>query len=173
MNTQDTVVHDAMTEAGTGYVLEHIRNGVVIDRMPFHNLVPTEGLTHMASVVFKSGTQVPTWYIGLFSGDFTPVPSSTAANFPGAATEFQGYAPSTRVEFNEGAVTAGVIDNTANKAEFSITTAATIYGAFMASAQAKGSVSGVLVSAARFPVPKVVAVDDVLRVTASVEFKSA
>lgn len=169
-----TEVNSAMAaEAGTGYWLEHIRGGVVIARMPFHNLVPTEGLNHMAGVVFKGVTQVPTWYLGLFSGDYTPVASNTAANFPGAATEFSGYAPSTRVEFNEGAVTAGVIDNTANKAEFSVTTAATIYGAFMASAQAKGATSGVLISAARFPVPKVVAEDDVLRVTASVEFRSA
>ncbi|WP_440111795.1 hypothetical protein [Acidovorax sp. BL-A-41-H1] len=163
----------ATIQPGTLYTVEHIRNGKVLSRDTHHNLVPTEGLNHIAGVVTKGAAQVPTWYIGLFEGNYTPVPAITAAGFPAAATECTTYAPSTRVEFNEGVVTAGVVDNTANRAEFTMTANKTIYGAFMASAQAKGAVTGILISAARFGSPKAVLVDDVLRITASLEFESA
>lgn len=160
-------------QPGVSYAIEHIRGGAVLSREVVHNLTPIEGLNHIASVVAKGAAQVPTWYIGLFEGNYTPIPGDTAAGFPAAAVETTTYAPSTRVEFNEGAVTGGVVDNTANRAEFTFTTGKTIYGAFMSSGQAKGSVTGVLISAARFGSPKAVLADDVLRVTASLEFLSA
>jgi hypothetical protein len=163
----------ASIQPGTVYTVEHIRGGQVLSRDVHHNLVPIEGLNHIASVVTKGAAQVPTWYIGLFEGNYTPVPADTAAAFSAAATECTTYAPSTRAEFNEGAVVAGVVDNTANRAEFTFTAAKTIYGAFMSSAQAKGAVTGTLISAARFGSPKAVLVDDVLRITASLEFESA
>ena len=81
--------------------------------------------------------------------------------------------PATRVEFVEGAVAAGVVENTASRAEFTFTAAKTIYGAFLVSAQAKGAITGVLMSAARFTAPKVLQIDDVLRVTASFSLTSA
>lgn len=163
----------ALAASGVTYTLELVRKGQVIEREVVHNLMPEQGRNHVVGVTIKGVTQVPTWYIGLFEGNYTPVDADTAAGFPAAATECTAYAPSTRVEFNEGTVVAGSADNTANRAEFTFTSAKTVYGAFMASGQAKGAVTGTLLSAARFATAKSVQVDDVLRVTASLSIVSA
>lgn len=157
---------------GTTYLVEHIRRGEVIGRETVHNLVPIEGLNHIAGVVVKQATQVPAWYIGIFEGNYAPVPGDTAATFPTAAVECLSYAPSTRPAFTVGTVAGGSADNTASRAEFTFTAAKTIYGAFLAPVATKGGVTGPLLSAARFAEPKTVAVDDVLRVTATFEATS-
>lgn len=160
-------------EAGATYTIEVVRNGEVVDSESIHNLMPAEGRNHAVSVITKGATQSPAWYIGLFEGNYVPVDSDTAASFPSSAMECTAYLPSTRVEFNEGAVAAGTVDNTANRAEFTFTSARTVYGAFLTSSQAKGAITGTLMSAARFTAPKVLQLDDVLRVTASFSLTSA
>ena len=159
--------------AGVNYTIEVIRGGAVVDSETVHNLMPEEGRNHAVSVITKGTTQVPTWYIGLFEGNYVPVDSDKASTFPTSATECTAYLPATRVEFVEGAVAAGVVENTASRAEFTATAAKTIYGAFLVSAQAKGAITGVLMSAARFTAPKALQIDDVLRVTASFSLTSA
>ena len=160
-------------QAGVNYTIDVIRGGAVVDSETVHNLMPEEGRNHAVSVITKGATQVPTWYIGLFEGNYVPVDSDKASTFPTSATECTAYLPATRVEFVEGAVAAGVVENTASRAEFTATAAKTIYGAFLVSAQAKGAITGVLMSAARFTAPKVLQIDDVLRVTASFSLTSA
>ena len=159
--------------AGVNYTIEVIRGGAVVDSETVHNLMPEEGRNHAVSVITKGATQVPAWYIGLFEGNYVPVDSDKASTFPTSATECTAYLPATRVEFVEGAVAAGVVENTASRAEFTFTAAKTVYGAFLVSAQAKGAITGVLMSAARFTAPKVLQIDDVLRVTASFSLTSA
>ena len=159
--------------AGVNYTIEVIRGGAVVDSETVHNLMPEEGRNHAVSVITKGATQVPAWYIGLFEGNYVPVDSDKASTFPTSATECTAYLPATRVEFVEGAVAAGVVENTASRAEFTATAAKTIYGAFLVSAQANGAITGVLMSAARFTAPKVLQIDDVLRVTASFSLTSA
>ena len=159
--------------AGVNYTIEVIRGGAVVDSETVHNLMPEEGRNHAVSVITKGATQVPAWYIGLFEGNYVPVDSDKASTLPTSATECTAYLPATRVEFVEGAVAAGVVENTASRAEFTATAAKTIYGAFLVSAQAKGAITGVLMSAARFTAPKVLQIDDVLRVTASFSLTSA
>lgn len=160
-------------EAGITYTLEVVRNGAVIDSETVHNIMPEEGRNHAVSVITKGATQAAAWFIGLFEGNYVPVDSDKAATFPTVATESTAYLPATRVEFVEGAATAGVVENTLNRAEFTFTAAKTVYGAFLVSAQAKGAITGVLMSAARFTAPKVLQIDDVLRVTASFSLTSA
>ena len=159
--------------AGVNYTIEVIRGGAVVDSETVHNLMPEEGRNHAVSVITKGATQAPAWYIGLFEGNYVPVDSDKASTFPTSATECTAYLPATRVEFVEGAVAAGVVENTASRAEFTANAAKTIYGAFLVSAQAKGAITGVLMSAARFTAPKVLQIDDVLRVTASFSLTSA
>lgn len=143
-----------------------IREGVVIEQETVHNLIPTEGLNHIMGVAFKSVPQVPTWYIAIYEGNFTPTDATAAATFPAAATECTAYTPAARVEYVEGAVATGSIDNTASKAEFTMTADKTIYGAVISSASAKGATTGVIVSAVRFATAKAVLTGDVLRLTA-------
>ena len=144
MNHDQTI----RASAGATYTIEVIRGGAVVDSETVHNLMPEEGRNHAVSVIVKGATQAPTWYIGLFEGNYVPVDADKASTFPTSATESTAYLPATRVEFVEGAVAAGVVENTASRAEFTFTAAKTIYGAFLVSAQAKGAITGVLMSAA-------------------------
>ena len=154
-------------EPGVLYWIESVSPAGVITREgPLHNLVPYEGLNHMLNVVLKGATAVSTWYIGLYEGDYTPTPSVTAATLGGLATECTAYTPATRVEFQEGTVVNGSVDNAAALAEFTFTADKTVRGSFISSAQSKGSGSGVLLSVVRFPSPRVQVNGSVLRILA-------
>lgn len=154
-------------ELGFSYIVDVLHpDGSVSQAEAIHNLIPDEGVAHMMGVTFKGSAQVATWYIALYEGNYTPVGSITAATFPALATEFTAYTPSTRVEFVEGSVVGGAVDNSASRAEFTATAAKTVYGGVITSSSPKGSVTGVLISAVRFTSPKVLQIDDVLRVTA-------
>ena len=156
----------ALARLGFTYDVELVRAGRVIDRERVHNLIPTEGLNLILNILFK-GTSVPAaWYIGIFEGNYTPVAADTMATFPASATECTAYDESTREAFTAGTVASGAVDNSASRAEFTLSATKTIYGAFMSSVATKSATSGSLVSAAKFASPKSGDDGDVLRVTA-------
>lgn len=144
----------------------------VIDRERIHNLMPTEGLSHMLSTEFAGGSQVSTWYIGLFEGNYTPIAADTMAAFPAAATECTAYDETVRQTYAE-AVSGASVTNSANKAEFTMSSTKTIYGAFISSSSVKGGTTGVLASAAKFSAAKPVDDGDLLRITASISLTSS
>jgi hypothetical protein len=162
------------TEAAIGFTwaLELVHRDGRVEREEVHNLIPTEGLNHMMSTVFKGGTQVPTWYIALYEGNYTPQPGLTAASFPADATECTGY-NGARPQFVAGAVSSGAVDNSSARAEFTFTEDKTVYGGVITSSSTKGSVNGVLTSAVRFSSPKVCEAGAILRVVASNSLTSA
>lgn len=129
-------------------------------------MVPIQGLNHMLGVTLKQETQVPQWYVGLFEGDYTPTPDVTAQTLPGLATESTAYTQSTRVPLVTGVVSAGGVSNANNLAEFNFSSTRTIRGAFIVSAPTKGATTGVLLAVVRFPSPRVMSADSVLRVFA-------
>lgn len=151
---------------GFEFLIERLVRGVVVEREIVHNLMPTEGLDHMVSVTMKNGTQVPTWYLGLYEGNYVPASTDTMALLPGLATEATTYDEAGRVVWNEGAVVTGAVNNSANKAEFTSNANKTIYGGFITSNQTKGATTGVLLSVVRFASPKTFEVGSILRVTA-------
>lgn len=166
-------MNDSITnglKAGFNYLVEVVRKDGSVDHAQtevVHNLMPTEGMTHMLNTQFHGGTQVTAWYLGVFGNNYTPVLGDIAATFPGVAGEITTlYDEATRVAFNESAASNGAIDNAANRAEFTFNGAATVYGGFMSSAAAKGATSGVLASVVRFASPKVLEDEAVLRITA-------
>lgn len=120
------------------------------------NLVVTEGMNHMLDVVLHGTTAVGTWYFGLYSGNYTPVATLTAATFTSATTEItsttEGYSESTRQAFVEAAAASGSTNNTASKAAFTIATASSVsvWGAGLLSSSTRGGTSGTLLSAAKF-----------------------
>ncbi len=151
-----------------------VRQGEVIDEFECPNLVTDQGLNNLLDVYFHGATQISTWYLGLFSGNYTPVAGNTAATFPAAATEVNAqYSQATRPEFNEAAPAAKSITNSANKATFTFTDPVTIYGAFLVSDAAKGGVAGTLFSAAKFAAPKAVVATDELLLTYTFNAASA
>lgn len=142
-----------------------VRDGRVIDEWEDSNLVVNEGLNSLLDIYFHGGTQVSTWYLGLFEGNYTPVASVTAATITSASTECTAYDEATRQEFNEAAASSQSITNSANKATFTFNATKTIYGAFLVSNSTKSGTSGTLFSAARFSSSKAVVDDDQLLLT--------
>lgn len=147
------------------WTFEHLsKDGHVVDVQ--HNLMPLEGLNHWIDVLLGKTPQQAQWHIGLFSGDYTPVPGDTALTFPVQATEFTAYEGVGRKTFVVASASGGEAHNHATPAEFTFTANGTIYGGFISSASGKGATSGVLLSAVRFAVPKTKEPTDVLRVKA-------
>lgn len=154
------------------YDVSVLRDGVCIDREVLKNLIPVEGLNSLLSVYFAGAAALPSWFIGLFEGNYTPLSGDTGALFPGRATETTAYNEPTRVAWQHDPVASGTIANSTTKANFTLNAAKTLYGAFMVSTSAKNDVSGTLVSAARFASPKVVAAGDILQVISGLTLTS-
>ncbi|BEP34343.1 hypothetical protein GmRootV59_13170 [Variovorax sp. V59] len=137
--------------------------GKVLDRFEAHNLVPEEGLNFAMTLLFKSGSVVPAWYVSIYEGDYSPTPDVTAATLGALATEITAYTPTTRPEFVEGAVVDGSVSNAASLAEFTFTAPKTVRCLALTSASAKGSGAGVIASVVRLPSPKTYDVGSILR----------
>lgn len=160
-------------KAGFEYLVEVVKDGVVIDAEVVHNLMPVEGINHLLSVGLLGGSQVAQWYVSLYENDYAPQPTDVAATFPALAGESTAYTSATRVPLLPGTPAGGVSDNATNKAEFEFTATKTIRGGAIQSVGTKGGTAGVLLSAVRFASPKQVESGAVLRVTAGLQITSA
>ena len=127
----------------------------VAQRETVHNLMPIEGINHMLDVLLADAVNNATWYIGLYSGNYTPTANDTMEDFPGDASEIDGeYDETTRVEFVDGTIASGSVDNTGNEATFTFNSTITVRGGFISSDSAIGATTGVLLSAVKFGSPK-------------------
>lgn len=123
----------------------------VSQRETIHNIMPYEGINHMLDVTLANAANHATWYIGLYSGNYTPVAADTMATFVASATELTTqYDEANRQEFVDGTIASGAVDNVGNEATFTFNTTASVRGGFIASAQAKAATTGVLLSAVKF-----------------------
>lgn len=159
-------------QLGGVFTVEHMRDGELIDTWQAPNIVTNEGLNHTLNVLLNGGTQVGTWYIGLFEGNYTPVSTVTAATITAASTECIAYDETVRQTYVEAVATAQVTTNTASKATFTMNATKTIYGAFLVSASAKSATSGTLLAAAPFSASKAVVATDQLLVTYAITASS-
>lgn len=141
------------------------RDGKIIDEWSDENLVVNEGLDSILNVVFNAQTQIGTWYIGLYEGNYTPVATVTGATIVAAATETTAYVSSTRPAYVEAAASGQSITNSASKADFVFNATKTLYGAFLISTPTKSDTAGKLMSAAKFTVAKTVSSGDELLLT--------
>lgn len=141
-------------QIAVGGVFSVTLNGQVVDE--FHNLVVSQGLSHIVSVILGSASKIGTWYVAPFAGNATPANGWTAANFNSNATEFTNYTELTRRTFTPGSESGGAINNLSARAEFTIGSGVQdeIYGAGLISASAKEATTGVLLSAGRLPSPR-------------------
>lgn len=163
--TGGVLLPDTSVRVGGKFIGQHVRDGKIIDEWEDSNIVVNEGLDNLLSVYFNAGTQITTWYIGVFEANYTPVATVTAATITSASTECIAYDETTRQAYVEAAPASQSITNSANKATFTFNATKTIYGAFLVSASAKSATSGVLFSAAQFSSPKSVVDNDQLLLT--------
>ena len=161
-------------KAGFTYTIDLYRNGEFIERTVDHNIVPTQMLNHILSAMFKGDSVSPTYYVGLYEGDYTPVAGDTMAAFPAAATELTAYAEAGRPTVVFGSVASGNVDNTASKATFTGNTPGKqAKGGFISTSPNKGGTGGTLCSAVQFASPRAIGPGEELRVTAGFQITSA
>jgi hypothetical protein len=136
-----------------------------------HNLVVNAGLVYMNQAAFNAGTQVTTWYLGLYgaAASNTPAATDTMASHAGW-TEVTAYTQATRPQCVFATATSAdpsVVTNTASPATFTINGTTVVGGAFLTSNNTKGGTTGTLFSAADFQSPgdRNVTSDDTLFVT--------
>jgi len=128
-------------------------------REDFSNLVVTAGLNKYLDATLKTGLQTPLWYVGLKSQG-TASAADTLASHP-TWTEVNPYTGN-RPVWTAGTINAGSVDNSASRAVFTCTSAATVAGAFMASAST--GTTGTLLGVGDFTTARAVVTDDVLNV---------
>lgn len=132
------------------YDFKQVRKGHVIDEWSSDNIVVNQGLNAILNIVLGAQSAITTWYLGLFSGNYTPVAADTASSISTNATETTVYSAGVRQTFVPAAATVQSISNSASQASFTFTASASIYGAFLVSTSAINGTSGYLMSASQF-----------------------
>lgn len=153
--------------------VEHRRGGKLISRDLSPNLFTVQGFNHMLATEYGGGTAVNPWYIALFEGNVTPVDTWTAANFTANSTECTAYDETNRVTYVEGTPAAAALDNSANRAVFTMNASKTVYGGALISVATKSAPGGFLAAASRFSSPRAVVAADELAVKYSLSFSNA
>lgn len=149
------------------------------DEQTSDNLLTDEGLLYMLSCGLYNGAKLATWYLSLYSANYTPLAALTAASYPATASEItsgsEGYSESTRPVWVPSApATGNLIDNLASKAAFTIVSASsiTVNGAALISEAAKGAVTGKLISATKFAAARTLYNTDVFNLAYRVSLSS-
>jgi hypothetical protein len=153
--------------------VEHYRDGKCLwdDWEPEPNIVPTVGLNHFLDVVMGAVAKSTTWYVGIFKNNVAPLAGHTATELGsvgsyGECQDADYDLPLTnRPEYIDVAAAAGVMTNTASKAQFTIAATITVYGAAMVDVQAKTSAAGTMLAAKLFTNSRAVIDNDELFVT--------
>lgn len=162
---QDTVANLQLSNVWTITCLDSIGNIKWSETKK--NLITTEGLNHILNTQFTGSTAVSPWYIGLKAAG-TPVAADTLASHSTWA-EAAGYSGN-RKEWTEGTASAGSMTNSSS-VDFSISSTATIAGAFLGSV-ATGT-SGTLYGVVDFGSARAVLSGDTLQVTVTVTATSS
>ena len=154
-------------KVGGKFTCTQLREGREIDQWESKNIVVNQGLNLLLNNALTAGAVNTAWYIGVFSGNYTPAATDTGASIAGNATEFSGYSVTTRPVWTpqSGGSTAQSLTNAASQASFTITTATTLYGAFLVSSNVINGTAGDLMAASQFSAPRTLAVNDQLLVT--------
>lgn len=155
-----------MNEWGLKYIVQHVRDGEVVEEVIARNLIPQSGVDHLAGLIRGLATPISDWYVGLFAGNYVPTKATTAADLPTTAGESVAYDETTRPAWVHQYDGVSDISNELNRAEFTFNTDQRIYGGFIVSSNGKGNGAGVLFSIVRFPSPIDVAAGSTLRVLA-------
>jgi len=112
------------------------------------HLLPRK-LQYLDSTI-KTGVSAPTWYIGLTDGTPSAAAGDTMASHAGW-TEVTAYDEANRVEFQEGTISSGSVDNSGNTATFTVSAnSTTVGGAFLVNNNTKGGSTGDLLAVGAF-----------------------
>lgn len=148
---------------GGVYIITHKnKDGQLISKEEIHNLVPNEGLEYFNTVLF-GGAAASSYYVGLYSNNYSVLATDTISTFITNASEVTVYDELTRPQFVP-TVSGVEVFNSANKAVFTINDISTARGVFIATSGVKGGTAGKLISASLFASPRSLVAGDTLSV---------
>jgi hypothetical protein len=149
------------------YIGRIIRKGIIIDEFDVENLVVNQGLNYLLGAALAGGSVITTWYIGLFSGNYTVLATDTASGIAAAATEVTAYTAGARQTWtpNSSTVSGQSTSNSSAQASFTFNGSVTLYGGFLISSATISGTSGTLFSGAQFGASKAVVSGDILQLT--------
>lgn len=158
---------------GGVFTFEATRNGKTLWVETQGNIVTDEGLNYLLNSSITSGNQKTSWFVGLFSNNYTPVAGVTAATIAAASGETAAYDEATRVAYVGATSAAESVTNSASRATFSINADGTnIYGGFLVSEALKSGAdaggTNVVLAATQFGSLKTLDAGDQLLVTYTV-----
>ena len=132
------------------------------------NDVVNAGLDDILDKYFKGSAYTAAHYVGLTDGTPTVAPGDTMASHAGWV-EVVAYDESVREDFTPGTVTSQSVDNSAAKAQFTISANGTVIGgAFVCDDDTRGGSTGILYAAGAFTAgDKTLDDDDTLDVQAT------
>jgi hypothetical protein len=151
-------MHTEKAKAGGVYIIKCLdKDGNLKWEAKSNNLVVNEGLAYMNDSALGGGSQITTWYLGLYgaASSNNPAAGDTMASHAGW-TEVTDYSEATRPAATFAAATTAdpsVITNVAAPSTFSINGTTVVGGAFLTSDDTKGGTTGTLFSAADFQAP--------------------
>jgi hypothetical protein len=159
---------DSMRLKGRFQIEHRDKDNKLVGVYDVPNAIVDEGLNDILNVMFNSGTQTATWYIGLVdNAGFTGFANSdTMATNPGW-DESTAYTEANRVAWGAGAAASRAITN-ATTADFNINATVTLHGIFITSDNTKGGTAGKLWSTAAFASNVTANNGDTLKITYSV-----
>lgn len=131
------------------WFLEHWRNGELLHKEDFTNLITNAGLNYLLDVALSAGSAITAWVIGLTDGTPTVAAGDTMSSHAGW-TEVTDYSQANRVAWTDAGVSGQSVTNSASPAAFSINATVTVGGAFLTSVNTKGGSTGTLFAVGAF-----------------------
>lgn len=145
------------------FYAEHVRNGIIIAKIPFPNAIVNEAKNLVFDTMFNSASQFATWYFGLINNaSFSLIAAGDVMNSHGGWAEWTDYDESVRQTFTHGAAASQGISSS-SVSTFTISADGTLQGGFLCSNSAKNGTTGKLWSAGTFPGPVDVLDNDQIR----------
>jgi len=135
----------------------------------FDNLVTTEGLNTLLDATFKTGIAEPAWFVGLVDGAEDPAyaAADVMASHVGWVENVL-YDEQVRQNFTPGTIAGGEVDNSDQRAIFTITGDGSIAGCFLTNDAVKEATDGILYGVGAFTGgARNVETGDTLRVTST------
>jgi len=145
------------------YIVEHYRDGMLIDKIEGHNLVPNEGLIEFLKLINGQSTATSK-YIGLGTATYTPSSTETGSTVSTSVAEWVGYNESARPQWVIPSITTTTVDNSASLAVFTANTGATIKNVFAITDSTKGGTAGKCVSVLNLPSARTLIAGDVIKI---------